>query len=413
MSRSSRSTGSRLVVGVETLILRRAMTGVGNYLFNIIRALIEDQPDLELRGLGYINWHKLDREFVAEITQAQQNSGPAEARISGSRTFDPSRIRRLAHQQLAGVAFFRAMYQGARSFQFAISARLQSLDLFHAFNYVPPADPGVPVLPVIYDLSFVRIPQTHPEDRLKQMRHLAETVARAKQVHTISEFTRKEIAAVYGYPLEKIFVAPPAASAVFRPLGRNTTAKEIARFDLRPGAYFMTVGTLEPRKNLRTLITAYSRLPSIDREKMPLVIVGGAGWGDLALPQITEQLISSAQLRFLRNVSNAELRGLYEGTRLMLFPSIYEGFGMPVVEPFACGAPVAHSAETAMDEVSGGHAIRVAAMDVVGWTETIMAAIATDDRTNSAAIDQRISRARMFDWRGSAVIVEKAYRKFH
>ena len=410
MSRDSRSTGSRFVVGVETLILRRSMTGVGNYLFNIIRALIEDQPDLELRGLGYITWQKLGHEFIAEIIHEQQEKAPADATVSNA--LDSRRIRGLAHQQLASVAFFRRMYHSTRPLQFAISSRLQSLDLFHAFNYVPPADPGVPVLPVIYDLSFVRIPEAHPPDRLRQMQTLAKTVARAEQIHTISEFSRKEIAAVYGYPAEKIFVAPPAASAIFRPLGLDTTAHEIARFGLTPGAYFMAVGTLEPRKNLRTLIAAYSRLPSAYREEVPLVIVGGAGWGDLALPSMTDQMIGSGQLRFLRNVRNAELRGLYEGARLMLFPSIYEGFGMPVVEAFACGTAVAHSAETAMDEVSGTQGIRVAAMDTDGWTTTMIDAMEVDDRSNPAARNERINHARMFDWRDSAAIVEQAYQKF-
>lgn len=409
---SNHIPGSRLVVGIETLILRRSMTGVGNYLFNIIRALIETKPDFELRGLGYISWQKLGHDFIAEINQKQQKragikTGPLEARSHNS-----SRLRALAHQQLARLAFFRLMYHSTRPLQFALSSRLQSLDLFHAFNYVPPSDPGVPVLPVVYDLSFVRMPEAHPEDRLKQMAPLEKTIARAEQIHTISEFTRNEITSVYGCPREKIFVAPPAASDVFRPFGQDLTAQEITQFDLTPGRYFMAVGTLEPRKNLRTLIAAYSRLPSSDRERMPLVVVGGSGWGDLALPSTTERLISSGQLRFLKNVSNAELRGLYEGTKLMLFPSVYEGFGMPVVEAFACGAPVAHSAETAMDEVSGGHAVRVAAMDVASWTDTMSASSDLHDYENSDARDQRINQARLFDWRSSAAIVAHAYEKF-
>lgn len=223
------------------------MTGVGNYLFNIIRALLEDQPDLELRGLGYITWQKLGQEFITEIIQEQQEKPPADATVSNASA--SRRLRGLAHQQLARVTFFRSLYHSTRPLQFAISSRLQSLDLFHAFNYVPPADPGIPVLPVIYDLSFVRIPEAHPPDRLRQMEPLAKTVARAEQIHTISEFTRKEIATVFGYPPERIFVAPPAASAIFHPLGRDATAQAIARFGLTPGGYFLAVGTLEPRKN--------------------------------------------------------------------------------------------------------------------------------------------------------------------
>src|ERR1700712_2051671 len=124
---SNHSPGSRLVVGVETLILRRSMTGVGNYLFNIIRALIETKPDLELRGLGYISWQKLGPDFIADITQKQEQSAGIKTGLVAARSLNSSRLRGLAHQQLARLAFFRRMYHSTRPLQFALSSRLQSL----------------------------------------------------------------------------------------------------------------------------------------------------------------------------------------------------------------------------------------------------------------------------------------------
>lgn len=401
-----------MIVGVETLILHRSMTGVGNYLYNLLKALVDSETNIEFRGLDYVTWRKLDRQFFDEIAQAQKK-GVAKATDDVERHLSLlKRVRRFAHQNVINVDVFRDIYRGIRPFQFTLSARRQSLDLFHAFNYLPPADPGVPVLPVIYDLSFVRFPEAHPSDRLRQMRPLAKTVARASQIQTISEFSRREIASVYNYPIEQIFVAPPAASEIFRPLGAEITTAGIAGFELKRGSYLLTVGTLEPRKNLKTLIAAYSRVATADRARMPLVIVGGAGWGDLALPKETERLIGSGQLRFLKGVSDADLRSLYEGARLMLLPSLYEGFGLPVVEAMACGTAVAHSADTAMDEISGGLATRVAMLDVDAWTQAINAAIATDAVMDEAARAKRIGRAALFGWHQSAGTVNAAYRKF-
>jgi glycosyltransferase involved in cell wall biosynthesis len=388
----------RRTIGIETAILQRSLTGVGNYLYHLVTALVSDEQELRFRGLGLFGWHNVDRHFLDEISVLHE-SKRTEAASFEIRSGSKARVA------------LRKLYHKLRPFQFSISARFQRLDLFHAFNYVPPGNPGVPVLPVVYDLSFVRMPETHPRERLTKLAPLAKVIARAEQVQTISKFSRNEIADVFGYPLERIFVAPPAASKVFRPRGPEVTALQLRKFGLEPGSYFLAVGTLEPRKNLRTLITAFAALSEREKDQFPLVIVGGAGWGDLSLPAVSDRLISSGRLRFLANVNNEELRGLYEGTRLLAFPSIYEGFGMPVVEAFACGSPVAHSADTAMDEVSGSYATRVNALDVGGWTEALNEALESNDHTDPAARQARMRKAHEFSWEASAQLVKNAYDK--
>lgn len=275
---------------------------------------------------------------------------------------------------------------------------------------MPPADPGVPTLPVVYDLSFVRYPQTHPRERLIWLERLPKIIARAPLIQTISEFSRSEIASVYGYPKGSIFVAPPAPASIFRPVGIDATRSGLAQFDLTPGAYLLAVGTLEPRKNLGTLVAAYARLPAAERSLMPLVVAGGAGWGNVGLPKQASELLRDGSLRFVGMVPDARLRDLYEGAVALFYPSLYEGFGMPVIEAMSCGTQVVHSEGTSMDEISGDFGLRLPPTDIDAWTCAIRTVIDQASSQQSAITRQkRIDRARLFDWARSADRVRTAY----
>jgi alpha-1,3-rhamnosyl/mannosyltransferase len=142
---------------------------------------------------------------------------------------------------------------------------------------------------------------------------------------------------------------------------------------------------------------------------MPLAIAGGAGWGDVNLPKQTSELVRDGSLRFLGMVPDARLRDLYEGALALLFPSIYEGFGMPVVEAMSCGTLAIHSAGTAMDEITADLGIRLLATDVDGWTNAMRRAIDDAPQSMPAERQQRLARARTFDWATSAARVKTAY----
>jgi alpha-1,3-rhamnosyl/mannosyltransferase len=176
-----------------------------------------------------------------------------------------------------------------------------------------------------------------------------------------------------------------------------------------PQRFILQVGTIEPRKNLRTLITAYAQLRPAERARMPLAIVGNSGWGDLELPQETAALKNDGRRRFLGAVTDTELRSLYEGAVALLFPSVYEGFGMTVVEALACGTEVVHAANTCMDEITRGQAITVSATDVHAWVAPMQRLIheKSGDRSRT---DERVALAQAFSWTESAEIVMNAYQ---
>jgi alpha-1,3-rhamnosyl/mannosyltransferase len=311
--------------------------------------------------------------------------------------------------QVAKIELARKAYRLYRSRLLRQAYRSRALTLFHAFNYLPVAPTCVPTLPVVYDLSFVRFPETHPEERLRWLDGLGEAIARAPLIHTISEFSRTEIADHYGYPRDRILVAYPAANPLFRPLGEDVTRNDLQPMGLQPRRYFLAVGTLEPRKNLRTLIAAYADLPRQTRQQFPLVIAGRTGWGNVDLPPQTSNLEREGTLRFPGAVTDQQLRTLYEGARSLLFPSFYEGFGMPVVEALACGTPVIHSRDTSMDEITDNLATGIPALDVAAWTEAMRAAAEPGAADREDMRQLCLAQAQKFNWMQSAKIVRQAY----
>lgn len=396
----------RISVGFETDILRGSMTGIGNYCFHLVKALLEQESTLRFHEFSHMACRPFDLDDLVRIEQMQGKH--ADSGGLSLRAFLVRKASLALRARLAKAPTARRVYREFQAIRFQRLPKNVSLDVFHAFRFVPFAELDVPVLPVVYDLSFVRYPDAHPKDRLRQLEKLPRVLERARLIHTISEFSKREIVDVYGCAPDNIIVAPPAASDIFRPLGPEAGAATLVKFDLADRNFFLAVGTLEPRKNLRTLITAYARLPAADRARMPLAIVGNSGWGQLELPPDTARLKSDGSLRFLGAVSDAELRALYDGAVALLFPSIYEGFGMPVVEALACGTEVVHAADTCMDEITRGHAITVAATDVDAWM-TAMKRLIDDAPGDRADIAKRVALAQAFSWTGSAKTVMKAY----
>jgi glycosyltransferase involved in cell wall biosynthesis len=398
-----------LKVGVDTSFFRGPATGVLNYTFNLMRSVLHLDPELRYIGFSGRGWRNIDIDDFNAILAQQSHEG--DAGPAGRFVHRGFAALRSAAARIPALRSARALARKSMQPIFRSSASGLNFSLFHAFNFLPPSDPGVPILPVVYDLSTFRYPEFHPADRVRWLAGLETCVARAPLVQTISEFSKREVVDIFGYPAERIFVAPPAAAPAFAPRGEDVTLHDLVAFDLKPGQYFLSVGTLEPRKNFRTLIAAYAGLAPAVRAQCPLVIVGGKGWGDVNLPRQSGALRAEGSLRFLAGVANPKLSSLYEGARLVLMPSLYEGFGMPIVEALACGTPVACSAESSMVEIAAGFGRTAPAQDVDAWGSILAEALAGQEHLDRELREARISRARAFDWDRSAGLVLDAYRE--
>jgi glycosyltransferase involved in cell wall biosynthesis len=262
-------------------------------------------------------------------------------------------------------------------------ARRRGLDVLHCTTFRAPLRSRVPVVVTVHDLAVVRHPELFPPwTRLYARTWLAPTLRAAARVAAVSEFTKREVVELARVPEERVRVVPNAAEDVFRPEG---PAAE--------GDYVLAVGTLEPRKNLRRLVDATRRLG------VELRVVGAAGWGGVEL--------DGDGVRWLGRLPDDEVAALYRGARCFAYPSLYEGFGIPVLEAMRCGAPVVTSAGTVMEEVADGAAELVDPLDV----DSIAAGIERASARRAVLRAAGIERARRYTWQASAEAAAALYRE--
>ena len=256
-------------------------------------------------------------------------------------------------------------------------SRFRGGDVLHCPTYYGPLRPRIPTVVTVHDLAVLRHPETFPRwTRTYAPRAVPHVVRAATRVIAVSEFTAGEAERLLGVPRDRIRVVPNGVEAVF--------TSEGPRAD---GDYVLAVGTLEPRKNLARTIEAAGRLG------IEVRVAGARGWGGVEA--------RGSHVTWLGDVGDDELARLYRGARCVVYPSLYEGFGIPVLEAMACGAPVVTSRGGATEEVAGGHATLVDPYDVA----SIAAGI------ESARADG-VEHARSFTWdetaRGTVAVYEEA-----
>ena len=305
----------------------------------------------------------------------------------------------------------RAALSALSGLPFAGAGRIAGkIDLMHATDHLIPHLGRVPVVATLMDA----IPLAHPEWVPRKLRKLKNALWRrsahwAAHVITISGFSKMEIEQHFAVPAERISVIPLGVDERwFQPLPLEASERILRRHGLPP-RFFLFVGTLQPRKNIRRVIQAYRSLPQAVINEVPLVIVGRAGWqcGD-----IVDALAAGAygpSLIWLRHVPDAELLALVKAATALVFPSLHEGFGLPVLEAFAAGTPVVTSNGSALPEVAGDAALLVDPLDTAGIAEAMLrlledAALADILRARGQA------RARVHSWDRTAAMTLAVYR---
>ena len=277
----------------------------------------------------------------------------------------------LAHNEYEQLTFggqsrLSTVLRDAYWYPFGLPRRTNRVDVLHCPTFRAPVRSPVPVVVTVHDLAVLRHPGTFNQWTRRYSRLAVPRVARAaRRVIAVSEFTKREVVELLGVPDERIRVIPNGVEPIFTPDGTRAE-----------GQYVLAVGTLEPRKNLGSVQQAAQRLG------VPLNVVGARGWGGVHVDG------------WLGRVSDEELAALYRGARCLVYPSVYEGFGIPVLEAMACGTPVVTSAGGATEEVAGGAAVLVDPHDPTSIAAGVEEADARRDELRARGLE----RAAHFSW---------------
>jgi glycosyltransferase involved in cell wall biosynthesis len=305
-----------------------------------------------LDGLGRI---PTDLEFTAFINGAERQDA------AKSEVGQVSRVRLIADKANASGPLGRITWE-----QFALPGELKRMgaDVFHApANALPRSVPCASVLTIL-DLAFLRYPQFFRRSRRMYQRILTRRSAhRATRIVAISESTRRDVVELFGIASDKIAVIYPSIAPDFQPVDSDAIQRFRADKGL-PDQYLLYLGTIEPRKNLETLVIAYARFRSLmGVQAPPLILAGAKGWYYESLFQRVRDLGIERDVTFVGYVSREEQPLWYAGAALFVYPSLYEGFGMPIVEALGCGTPTITANTSSMPEAAGTLARLVAPND--------------------------------------------------
>ena len=293
--------------------------------------------------------------------------------------------------------------------QFSKFTRQTPFDIYHEPNFLAYRFDG-PSIITVHDLSWIRYPEMHPIARVRAMdKYFQPGLDRASLILTDSEFVKRELIDVFNVKPERIRPVLLGVEALFHPRSADETRSVLDVNGLLHGQYLLAVGTLEPRKNLAVALQAFMRLDPQLRKRFPLVLVGMKGWHTSALEQQIAPLVAAGEIRQLGYLAREDLAKVIAGATTLIYPSIYEGFGLPPLEAMACGVPVITSNVSSIPEVVGDTGVMIAPHDVDGLVEAMKTMLMAPELREVMA-RKALARSTQFTWANCVMQTVDAYR---
>lgn len=370
-------------IALDGIPLAEPKTGIGHYTFELARGLAALAPEY-------------DFELVAHV--------PIETSIEGA--FDESLPANLRPVHAPVNALSRRWW----TIGLPLYVQQNGITLFHGTNYKIPLWNRCRTIVTIHDLSLLLHSHTHEAELVRRARRRLPATARmASKIITDSESVKREICEHLNVKPEKIAVVPLAPRRAFRPVAAERSIEARHRLGVEE-EFILFVGTVEPRKNLLTLVRAFEELARHKSFRTQLVIAGQKGWLTEELFALVEQSGLSARILFTGYISDADLAALYSSCRVCVYPSLYEGFGLPPLEAMSCGAPVITSRIPVIMETVG-EAARLVEPTNVRELAACIADVCRSEEERARLSADGIVRAAGFTWERTARLTLDVYRE--
>lgn len=366
--------------------IKYPLTGIGRYTYELINKLI----NIENVDVMMLNGTKISKKF-------------AKSNINKKSKIFPYK------NTLKKIKLLITTYENTSSwFQSREIAKYPDY-LYHSTNYSIPKNIGASVS-TIHDLSVFKWAHCHPKERARFMQvQIVNALKRASIIITDAEYNKNEIAEYFNYDVKKIVSVPLAAGEEFFPRSEEELSNILNENGLIYKKYLLYVGTVEPRKNIEFLLDVYDVLPEIIKRNFPLVIVGHEGWNSQSIHDKVKAAEQKGSVKYLGFASNEDLPLLYSGASIFIYPSLYEGFGLPVLEAMASGVPTICSNCASLPEVAGDAANMYDPTDIDGFKNGILQII-EDEAHKSQAISKGLIQSNLFSWQRCAEETLKVYQ---
>lgn len=373
----------KVILSIEPV--RFPLTGIGRYTYELARQLQESAEITDLRFFA-------GRKFLPTLPLVEAQGG----------------------RQHKLKQFVQGSYLASEAYRLLMpylkAQALGSYDnyIYHGPNFFLPPFAG-PKVATFHDLSPFTWTQCNTPQRIRYMqKELRKTLDTANALITDSEFTRQELANYFSWPIDKIHAVPLACGEEFHPRSIEELEPFLQLYGLKKGEYTLFVGTIEPRKNIIALLDAYAMLPLVIRQRWPLVLTGYQGWRSDAIHARIRKAESEGWAKYLGFLPAEQLPLLFAGARLFAFPSLYEGFGLPVLEAMASGVPVVCSNSSSLPEVVGDAALMAVAEDIYGLSKLLERGL-QDNIWRTYAQERGLERAKGFSWASCAKQTTEVY----
>jgi glycosyltransferase involved in cell wall biosynthesis len=324
--------------------LRPPITGVGNYTYHLLEQYLQGDSVDEVHCFSGSHW----------LTGAEQRALSADIKIRRDASSRVAGAMSLMRDTVSKFPGAQTLFSSVMDQRFERTANAIPGAVYHETNFILKPFAG-PCVTTVHDLSYIRYPHCHPDHLVDWLTHnLPKSLDRADCVITVSDLVREELIEHFKLAEEKVCTVYEGVEACYRPRTEAQTADVLSGLGLHHKQYVLLCATLEPRKGIDVLLDAWSQLPDWLRRAYPLILTGSSGWRNEALVEKLATHVKEGTVRHLGYVPSDVLAVLFSGATVFCYPSLYEGFGLPVLDAMSSGVPVICRAGTSMAEFAQG-----------------------------------------------------------